>query len=55
MICISEGLSSVQKKKLGFEEAEDVEEALEKARKKQGKDSKIGIIDYGADVLPVLK
>lgn len=55
IICISEGLSSAQKKNLGFEEAMEVKEALQKARKEQGRDSKIGIMDYGGDVLPVLK
>jgi len=55
VICVSEGLSSAQKKNLGFEEALDIKEALQKARKGQGKDSKIGIIGYGGNVLPVLK
>jgi len=54
VICVSDGLSSAQVKNLGLQEAENVEEALEKAREEQGKDSKIGIIDYGGDVLPVL-
>ena len=55
VVCISDGISSIQKQSLGFQEAENVEEALEKARKDQGRDAKIGIMDYGSDVLPVLQ
>jgi nickel-dependent lactate racemase len=54
VICISEGLSVEQKEKLGFRQAESVEEALEIALKKEGKRAKIGVIDYGGDVLPRL-
>ena len=54
VICISEGLSSLQKRNLGLQEAENIEEALAKARKEQGENSKIGIIGYGSDMLPVL-
>jgi nickel-dependent lactate racemase len=54
VICVSNGLSTHQTKALGFVEAENVEDALEKAVRDQGHKSKIGIIDYGSDVLPVL-
>ncbi len=52
VICVSEGLSVEQKEKLGFMHAETIEEALEIALKKEGKRAKIGVIDYGGDVLP---
>ncbi|MBE0478653.1 nickel-dependent lactate racemase [Candidatus Aerophobetes bacterium] len=55
VICISEGLSLEDKQKLGFKHAETVEEALDMAFKKQGKDAKVGTIDYGGDVLPILE
>ena len=55
VICVSEGLSLEDKEKLGFKQAENVEEALDIAFKKQGKTAKIGIIDYGGDVLPKLR
>ena len=55
VICVSEGLSLEDKEKLGFKQAENVEEALDIAFKKQGKTAKIGIIDYGGDVLPRLR
>lgn len=54
IICVSEGLSLKDKEKLGFKQAESVEEAIKIALKKQGKKAKIGVIDYGGDVLPVL-
>lgn len=52
VICVSEGLSAEQKGKLGFRHAETIKEALEIALKKEGKRAKIGVIDYGGDVLP---
>jgi len=55
VICVSEGLSLEDKEKLGFKQAENVEEALDIAFKKQGKTAKIGVIDYGGDVLPRLR
>jgi len=54
VICISEGLSIEQKEKLGLRHANSVEEALEIALVEHGKNAKIGVIDYGGDVLPRL-
>ncbi|NQS89941.1 nickel-dependent lactate racemase [Patescibacteria group bacterium] len=54
VICISEGLSIKQKEKLGLRHADGVEEALEVALAEYGKRAKIGVIDYGGDVLPRL-
>jgi nickel-dependent lactate racemase len=54
VICVSEGLSVEQKERLGFRHAGSIEKALEIALKKEGKASKIGVIDYGGDVLPRL-
>jgi len=51
VICVSEGMSIKQKENLGFEHAENISPALEKAFAKQGKDAKVGVIDYGGDVL----
>lgn len=55
VICVSEGMSANQKRSLNFEHAPNVVEALKMAFTKQGKDAKIGIIDYGGNVLPKLK
>lgn len=55
IICVSKGLSLEQKKKLGFLHAENVEEAVEIALQDQGNKAKIGIIDYGSNVLPEVK
>ena len=55
VICVSEGLSFEEKEKLGFRHADTLEEALEMALKRQGKNAKIGVIDYGGDVLPKLR
>ncbi|MBC7190424.1 nickel-dependent lactate racemase [Candidatus Aerophobetes bacterium] len=52
VICVSEGLSPEDKEKLGFKHAESVGEALEIALRRQGKGAKVGVIDYGGDVLP---
>ena len=55
IVCVSEGLSIKQKENLGFKHANTVEEALEIALVRQGKNAKIGVIDYGGDVLPRLQ
>mgnify|MGYP000067653888 CR=1 FL=1 len=55
VICVSEGLSFEEKEKLGFRHADTLEEALEMALKRQGKNAKIGVIDHGGDVLPKLR
>jgi len=52
VICISEGLSLEDKEKLGFKHAKSVKEALDMGFQKWGKEAKVGIIDYGGDVLP---
>jgi len=55
VICISEGSSQEQKEKIGFKHADSLEKALEIALTKQGKKAKIGVINYGGEVLPLLK
>lgn len=55
VICVSEGMSIDQKRSLNFEHAPNIVEALKMAFTKQGKGAKIGIIDYGGNVLPKFK
>jgi nickel-dependent lactate racemase len=55
VICISDGLTKEEKSSLNFIHADDLSEALKIAYEQQGKDAKIGIIEYGGDVIPVLK
>ncbi|MCD6232052.1 nickel-dependent lactate racemase [Candidatus Aerophobetes bacterium] len=55
IICISEGLSWEQKEKMGFKHADSLEEALEIALRKRGRKAKIGVINYGGEVLPRLR
>jgi len=50
--CVSNGMSVEQKAKLNFEHAKNIDKALKFAFEKQGKGAKIGIINYGGDVLP---
>ena len=54
VICISTGLSKEDKSSLNFINANTIEEALKIAFIQQGKNAKIGIIEYGGDVIPVL-
>ena len=54
VICISDGLSKEDKSSLNFIDADTIEEALKIAFIQQGKNAKIGIIEYGGDVIPVL-
>jgi len=44
-----------QKKNLGFRHAQSISHALEMAFEDQKKDAKVGVIDYGGDVLPRVK
>ena len=53
IICISNGLTLAQKAKLDFIHAESVQEAIKTAIDKQDDKCKIGVIDYGGDLLPV--
>ena len=55
IICVSDGLTFEQKKNLDFIPAEDIEEAIKLAFQLQGENAKIGIINYGGDLLPVLQ
>lgn len=55
IICISDGLSEKDKSNLNFIGAKNIDDALAIAFKQQGKNAKIGIIDYGGDVIPVLE
>jgi nickel-dependent lactate racemase len=52
VICVSEGLSIEQKKRIGFRHADSLDEAREMVLSKYGKRVKIGLIDYGGDMLP---
>jgi nickel-dependent lactate racemase len=54
VICLSEGLSIEQKERLGFRHADSLDEAWGMALSKYGKRVKIGLIDYGGDMLPRL-
>jgi len=54
VICLSEGLSIEQKERLGFRHADSLNEAWEMVLAKYGKRVKIGLIDYGGDMLPRL-
>ena len=54
IICISDGLSKEDKSSLNFIDASTFEEAIKIAFGQQGKNAKIGIIEYGGDVIPVL-
>ena len=53
IICVSPGLTITQKEKFGFIHAESVQEAINIALDIQGDKCKIGVIDYGGDLLPV--
>jgi len=53
MICVSPGLTIQQKEKFGFIHAESVQDAINIALDIQGNKCKIGVIDYGGDLLPV--
>ncbi len=52
VICVSEGMTMEQKKNLVFKHAESITHALKMAFEDQKKDAKVGVIDYGGDVLP---
>lgn len=54
VICVSEGMSIPQKKKLNFQHADSVNEALRMALARHGRKATVGIIDYGGDVLPTV-
>lgn len=53
-ICVSNGMTSEDKRNLGFEHAESVERALKMTRRKIPRNGKVGIIKKGGDVLPRL-
>ena len=55
VICISEGLSGKDKESLNFKEAKNIDNALALAFKQQGKNARIGIIEYGGDVIPMFE
>ena len=54
VVCVSKGMSIVQKKKLNLQHADSLDEALEMALEVHGRKATVGIIDYGGDVLPVV-
>ena len=47
-------MSIPQKKKLDFQHADSVNEALKMALARHGRKATVGIIDYGGDVLPMV-
>jgi lactate racemase len=55
IICVSDGISLKQKRSLDLVHAGGIEEAIRLAREMRGDDAKIGVINYGGDLLPVLK
>ena len=55
IICVSDGLTLEQKRNLDFIPAENIEQAIKLAFQLQGENAKIGIINYGGDLLPVLQ
>lgn len=55
VICVSDGLTLQQKENLGFIHADSIEHAIRISYALQGENSKIGVIDYGGDLLPVFK
>lgn len=52
VICVSPGMSAGDKEKLGFRHAETVADAVEGALGEQKDGARVGIIEYGGDVLP---
>jgi len=55
VICVSDGLSFEEKLNLNFVPTANIEDALEIAFEQQGANAKIGIIEYGGDVIPQVK
>jgi hypothetical protein len=54
VICFSDGLRASDKEALGFSHASSPQEALEMAKAKHGRNSKVGILKCG-EILPSLK
>ncbi|KYH36885.1 MAG: hypothetical protein AYL28_005780 [Candidatus Bathyarchaeota archaeon B23] len=54
VICVSDGLSEEDKEALGFEHAETVEEALQRALREMGERAGVGVMRCG-DILPTIK
>jgi len=54
VFCVAAGLSSEQKRRLGFREFSGVQEALEEARRAVGPGATVGVIDEGGEAVPVL-
>ena len=55
VLCVSEGLSLSQKTALGFRHAQSIEQGLEQAFQTHGSSAKVGVIDYGGDMLPRIR
>ncbi len=53
VLCYSEGLTKSDKEALGFEDISSIEEGVEEALIRQGKDATIGVIK-SSEVLPVI-
>lgn len=54
IICVSRHLGTEEKTSLGLIDAADIDDALGIAFSFQGKDAKVGVIEYGGDVVPVM-
>jgi nickel-dependent lactate racemase len=54
-IMVCPGISKEEKEKLGFNHAEDPQEALEMAFSLSGKDSKVAVLQRGGEILPIVQ
>jgi len=54
VICYSDGLTRDDKEALGFRDASTIEEAIEMALEREGKNAKIGVLKCG-EILPRVK
>lgn len=52
VICVSDGISIIEKKDLGFLHAKTTDEALHLALEEKGRDATVGLILQGGNVLP---
>lgn len=55
VICVSDGISQVQADNLGLRKVASLDEALEAALQKKGRDAEIGIIEEGGEIVPRLE
>lgn len=53
VILVSPGIPREEKEKLGFSHAENIQEALEEAFRRQGPDARVAVLTHAPDTLPV--